>query len=134
MRGGYLLFKEKSNPDFVLIATGSEVELCIKLKEAINNAKKSQNKSVNIVSIPCVELFLSQTHDYKMSILRGENVFLIEAGSKYGLSQIIIEVNKIGDAKKIQQVSINEFGLSGKSEELFEYFGFDAEKILDKKI
>ncbi len=132
MSGGYLIVKEKSNPDFVLIATGSELELCIKLKEAINKSKKFQNKSVNIVSIPCVELFLSQTHDYKKSILRGENVFLIEAGSKYGLSQIVIEINKIGEAKRIQQISINDFGLSGKSEELFKYFGFGAEKILDK--
>lgn len=140
MKGGYLLLKDKDNPDFVLIGIGSEVELCMKLREKMKDKGK---KSINIVSVPCIELFLSQNSVYKKSVLGGKNFILAEAGSKYGLSKIIIEIQKIkkeiqkgeilikNNKYNIHSISINKFGLSAKSEELFDYFGFDVGKILN---
>ncbi|MFQ7236416.1 MAG: transketolase-like TK C-terminal-containing protein, partial [Enterococcus hulanensis] len=62
-KGGYILSNDSDQPDLILIATGSEVEMALKAKEKLTQYK------VNVVSLPSWELFDAQSEDYKNSVL-----------------------------------------------------------------
>ena len=98
------------------LATGSEVEL------AVNTAKKMKedaNISLRVVSMPSAELFKNQALDYQTKILPCEKpVIAIEMGATMGWYQFADAV-----------YGIDDFGRSGKGEEVQEYFGFSVEKL-----
>lgn len=67
-KGGYVCLetgesKAGADPDVVFIATGSEVEI------AMNAAKMLDGVRARVVSMPCMELFLEQSAEYRASIL-----------------------------------------------------------------
>ena len=63
-KGGYVL-REAEDEDLVIIATGSEVELAINSAELL----QAEDIKVKVVSIPCTELFDSQSEEYKLQVL-----------------------------------------------------------------
>ena len=66
LKGAYIISKEKNNePDAIIIATGSEVELAIKAQKEL----LADNIDVRVVSMPSMELFEQQSEEYKESIL-----------------------------------------------------------------
>lgn len=103
-RGGYLI-KEVEDSSVKLISTGSEVALAMKT-------------NASVISMPCVEVFERQDKSYKDQLLAGE-VISIEAGST-GFWY------KYAD----QCIGIDEFGESGKAEELYAHFGLDVGCIM----
>ena len=117
IQGAYTVYEEK---DFesILIATGSEVELAI---EAAKELKSLHDINVRVVSMPCRELFLSQPKSYREKVLP-ENVFKIalEMGATIGWYEFADTV-----------YGIDDFGRSGKGEEVQEYFGFTKEKFIE---
>ena len=62
-RGGYILLDCVEEPDLILIATGSEVQL------ALAAAKQRQTINIRIVSMPCCEQFLAQDSAYQEKVL-----------------------------------------------------------------
>ncbi|AJC87119.1 transketolase [Campylobacter insulaenigrae] len=110
--GAYLL-KEEANAQFTLLASGSEVSLCLK------TAMKLQEKNIicNVVSMPCYELFIKQDKAYMKRILQGK-VIGVEAANSNELYRICDEV-----------YGIESFGESGKDKDVFEFFGFSEEKL-----
>ena len=64
-RGGYVLRDTQGQPDAIVIATGSEVELAVAAAESLASA----NVKVRVVSMPCVEAFAAQSAEYKESVL-----------------------------------------------------------------
>jgi transketolase len=67
-RGGYVLVTSENGegcPDLILIATGSEVHLMLEAYEVLC----AGGLKVRAVSMPCIELFKRQSHDYMMSVL-----------------------------------------------------------------
>lgn len=124
-RGGYIISDEK-NPDVVILATGSEVSAAIKAKEIL--AEKSVK--ARVVSIPCFEIFDAQDEAYKSSVLGDKKTLrvAIEAAISQGWERYIgFDGIFIG---------MNDFGASGKGEDLFKFFGINGEnaaaKILQK--
>lgn len=119
-KGAYIAVKETSDtPTIVLVGTGSEVSLCI-------DAAKELNKdgiSTRVVSMPCQELFLSQSAAYQKSILPGSIPTLsVEASSIYGWHRF-----------SHAQIGIdNRFGISGKYMDVFKLFGFSIENVVSK--
>ncbi len=114
-RGGYLL-AEDANATFTLMASGSEVELALKVKEAMN-AKGTQ---VNVVSVPCFDLFLEQDKAYIDSIIAPDTKKVaIEAAR--GLEWYRFADDVIG---------MESFGASAPAGQLFEKFGFGVESIV----
>ena len=119
-KGGYILSDSDGEPDLILIATGSEVELAMQAK-----AQLSQHK-VRVVSIPSCEVFEKQKRDYQQSVLPAKVTrrMAIEAGHgdfwfKYvGLNGAII--------------SMNRFGESAPAGDLFKEFGFTVDKVVEK--
>ncbi len=63
-RGGYIL-KDAENPQAILIATGSEVELTLQAAEAL----AQKNIAVRVVSMPCAEVFCEQDATYQEQVL-----------------------------------------------------------------
>ena len=63
-RGGYIL-KDCDNPQAVVIATGSEVELAVKAADEL----ATKGVQVRVVSMPCAEIFSAQDADYRDSVL-----------------------------------------------------------------
>jgi len=116
-KGAYIARKETSDaPAIILIGTGSEVSLCI-------DAAKELGPSVRVVSMPCQELFLSQSTEYQRSILPGTIPTLsVEASSICGWHRF-----------SHAQVGIdNRFGISGNYKEVFKLFGFSIENVVSK--
>ncbi|SPM37148.1 Transketolase, partial [Mycobacterium rhizamassiliense] len=119
-RGGYVLGEEgEDEPDVVLIATGSEVQL------AVDAAKLLADKDIiaRVVSMPCVEWFESQPSDYRDSVLPPSVSarVAVEAGIAQPWHKLV------GDTGKI--VSIEHYGESADAETLFREFGFTAEAV-----
>ena len=122
-KGAYILQDApNSNPDVILIATGSEIEL------ALNSQKELNSQSINtrVVSMPCVEWFQDQTASYQESVLP-KNVkakIAIEAGSTFGWYQFVgLEGGVVG---------LDRYGASGKPDLLYKEFGITVEKIVAK--
>ena len=110
--GGYLI-KESSDAKITLIASGSEVELCLKAA----NLLESKDIKTNVVSVPCFEILCKQEKSYLDRILRGK-VLAVEAASG-------LEWYKFAD----EVLGMQTFGESGKAGDLFKYFGFSDTNI-----
>jgi transketolase len=65
-KGGYIVAKESGgNPDVILIASGSEVALCLEACEKLT----AEGLKVRVVSMPCFELFEQQPESYRNEVL-----------------------------------------------------------------
>ncbi|QIV94889.1 transketolase [Allofrancisella frigidaquae] len=117
-KGGYLV-KQYSDAKATIVATGSEVELAVKVADEYSN----KGININVASIPCVEIFDKQTDIYKTSVIRQDIpavfVELAQPDTWYKY------MPKTGGEVK----GITTFGESAPAEELFEYFGFTVENI-----
>ena len=114
--GAYLL-KRAQNAKITLIASGSEVELCVKAAEIL----AARGVGANVVSAPCFDLLCEQQREYVEQIIDpATKVIAVEAASA-------LEWYKFAD----EIYSMKSFGESGKAGALFEYFGFTPEKIAE---
>ena len=114
--GAYLL-KSAQNAKITLIASGSEVELCVKAAEIL----AARGIGANVVSAPCFDLLCEQPREYMDKILDPQTkIIAVEAASA-------LEWYKFAD----EIYSMKSFGESGKAGALFEYFGFTPEKIAE---
>ena len=121
MTGAYTISDYEGTPDVLLIATGSEVELCVGAQAIL----AEEGIKARIVSVPCVEEFENQTAEYKEHVLPSsvKARVCIEAGSPYSWYKYAGDIGEV--------VAMHSFGRSGKSEELYEYFGLTKEKIAE---
>jgi transketolase len=121
-KGAYILRKETRKPDYMLVATGSEVHLALD----VANALEKHGKSVRVVSMPCWELFDMQNADYKKSVFGGDlgKRVSIEAASELGWHKYI---GLDGIA-----ICMEGFGASAPASDLAKEFGFTVDSILER--
>mmetsp|Transcript_1516 Transcript_1516/g.2227 ORF Transcript_1516/g.2227 Transcript_1516/m.2227 type:complete len:721 (+) Transcript_1516:289-2451(+) len=121
LQGAYIVVQEEDSTkkcDLVLLATGSEVSLCVQAAAAL-----SSNNNIRVVSMPCQEVFLAQSSEYQESILPGDVPTLsVEASCSHGWHRFAHVTHSID----------NSFGKSGPAKAVFEYFGFTPENIATK--
>ena len=122
LKGGYVLKDCKGTPDILLIASGSEVELCVKAQEEL----LKEGVKARVVSMPCIEEFEKQSAAYKESVIPSavKARVCVEAGSPYSWYKYA------GDKGEI--VGMSTFGASGPADALFKHFGFTVENVLAK--
>ena len=123
LKGGYVI-SEGSSPaslDAVIIATGSEVSLSLEAQKLL----EAEGKSVRVVSMPCAELFDSQSEAYRESVL------------PKGLGARVA-VEALGGASWYRYVGLNgrvvsmkSFGTSAPGAQVYEHFGFTAERVAE---
>ncbi len=116
-KGGYLL-SEDENASLTLIASGSEVELALKVKESLNK----ENVKVNVVSVPCYDLFIEQEEAYINAII------------KEGTKRVAIEASRGLEWYRLADtvIAMDSFGASAPASQLFEKFGFSIDAIIEK--
>lgn len=112
--GAYLI-KKSNKPKLTLVASGSEVSLCLKAADIL----EQNNVSVNVVSTPCFDLLCEQDESYKEKIF-DKNSFILAVEAASGL-----EWYKFAD----EIYTMKSFGKSGKADDLFDYFGFSPKNI-----
>ncbi len=121
LKGGYVIKESsKKTPDLIFIATGSEVNLCIKASEEL----EKENISTRVVSMPCVELFEQQSAKYKNSVLplSVKARVAVEAGAKdFWYKYVGLDGKVIG---------METFGLSAPANVLMQKFGFTVENVI----
>jgi transketolase len=121
-RGGYILGDDGGDePDVVLIATGSEVQLAVEARKLL----AAKDIVARVVSMPCVEWFESQPEDYRDSVLPPSVSarVAVEAGIAQSWHKLV------GDTGEI--VSIEHYGASADAKTLFREFGFTPEAVVD---
>ena len=124
LKGGYILSDCNGKPDVLLMASGSEVELIVKAQEVL----KEKGVKARVISMPCMEIFDSQSKAYKESVMPNSvrARVCVEAGSpeswyKYaGLDGEII--------------AMNSFGESAPAKVLFNKFGFTVDNVVEKAL
>ena len=121
-RGAYIVRKEKSKADYMLIATGSELPLAMNVAEEL----EKRGKQVRVVSMPCWELFETQSDEYKKALFGGDLGIRvsIEAGIDQGWHKYI---GMDGIA-----ICMEGFGASAPGSQLAEEFGFTTEMVLER--
>ena len=122
LKGGYILEDCAGTPDILLIASGSEVELCVKAKAEL----EKEGVKARVISMPCFEEYEKQSAEYKESVMPSsvKARVCVEAGSPYSWYKYA------GDKGEI--VAMSTFGASGPAAELFKLFGFTVENVVAK--
>ena len=116
--GGYLLTK-REDATITLMASGSEVMLCL---QTACHLEDDFGIKCNIVSVPCFDLLCEQDKNYIDSIIDPKTtVIAVEMASA-------MEYYKFADFV----IGMDSFGESGPAGELFEKFGFTINKLKNK--
>ncbi|WP_372463018.1 transketolase [Pseudonocardia kujensis] len=121
-KGGYVLADASDgDPQVVIIATGSEVQLAVAARKTL----EADGVPTRVVSMPCVEWFDAQDAAYRDSVLPPsvKARVAVEAGIAMPWYRFV------GDAGRI--VSIEHYGASADAATLFEKFGFTPEAVVD---
>lgn len=121
-KGAYIVKKEKSKPDYTLMATGSELPLAMDVAEGLEKV----GKNVRVISFPCWKLFESQSQEYKDSVIGGDlgKRVSIEAGVDMGWYKYI---GLDGIA-----IAMDGFGASAPASDLAKEFGYTVDAILER--
>ena len=118
-RGGYVL-KDSADPQAILIATGSEVELAMQASDTL--ARKGI--STRVVSMPCAEIFSAQGADYQDSVLAPAvraRVAVEALHADYWHKFVGLDGRVVG---------MRSFGESAPGGELMKEFGFTVENVV----
>ena len=112
-QGGYVL-ADSPDPDVVLMATGSEVELILGAYETL----KAEGRRPRAVSMPCIEYFAKQSVEYRNSVLPpGVPRIAVEAAAPHswyrwvGENGVIMGIERFGESAPYQRI-YKEFGLT----------------------
>ena len=116
--GGYLL-EEHEDPNITIVASGSEVQL------AIDAAKELKNESINanVVSMPCLDVFLKQSNQLQDKVINpNKPVLVIECAHPNSWYKILNRSDKV--------IGMETFGESAPGSELLEHFGFNKDNVI----
>jgi transketolase len=119
-RGGYILSDSDGQPDAIIIATGSEVELALKAAEEI----RAKGKKIRVVSMISTNVFDAQDAEYRESVLPSAVTkrVAVEAGVSDGWWKYVGSQGGI--------VGLDRFGESAPAGLLFKEFGFTVENVV----
>ncbi|MGZ8223623.1 MAG: transketolase [Methylobacter sp.] len=119
-RGGYILSNCEGQPEAIIIATGSEVELAVKAAEALI----SKGKRIRVVSMPSTNIFDAQDAEYRESVLPSSVTkrVAVEAGVTDGWWKYVGSHGRV--------VGLDRFGESAPAGQLFKEFGFTVENVV----
>jgi transketolase len=121
-RGGYRIRSAEAARRVILIATGSEVQVAIAVREQL----EAQGVGADVVSMVSTNVFDAQPADYRADLLpdaKPEEILRvsIEAGTTFGWERYtMVDGLRFG---------IDRYGASAPIGDLYDYFGLTADKI-----
>lgn len=118
-KGAYVVHDPDGEPDGILVATGSEVHVCVQAAQTLAES----GTHVRVVSMPCWKAFEAQPADYQDSVLPPaiQKRLSVEAGTTLGW-----------DRYARHHIGIDRFGASAPAQELAELFGLTASAIVER--
>ncbi len=120
-KGAYVMADAPDGkPDVLLLATGSEVQLCVGAYEQL----KKEGVKARVVSMPSWDVFEHQPAEYRDSVLpAGVTVRVaVEQASTFGWNQYVGTTGVI--------LGMKTFGASAPLKELLKKFGFTVEHVV----
>lgn len=120
-RGAYILAEAKGGePDVLLLATGSEVSLCVNAYEELSK----QGVRVRVVSMPSWEIFDKQSPEYQEQVLPSKvrARVAVEQASTFGWHRYVGRTGTV--------LGMTTFGASAPLKELQKKFGFTPESVV----
>ena len=119
--GGYIISEVKKSLDVILIATGSEVDMAMKLKEEL----AKNYIEARVVSMPNLGNFLVQDAEYRNEVLpKGYKKIVLEFSNDPSWYRLL----EFGD----EFIGINRFGKSASEEDLLKEFELDIHSLVIK--
>jgi transketolase len=121
-KGAYILADAPNGkPDILLLATGSEVALCVQAYEQLGR----EGIKARVVSMPCWRLFEDQDRTYRDSVLPPtvKARVSVEEASTFGWERYVGEQG--------QSLGMHFFGASAPLKSLLKKFGFTSEHIVE---
>ncbi len=120
-KGAYEILRNGDDIKVTFLATGSETDLAIKVSHKL----ATENIYSKVISMPCHEIFDSQSNDYKKDILQEDTL------------KVSIEASETSYWKKYTgtdglNLGINKFGKSAPYKDIYKHFELDVESILQK--
>jgi len=119
--GAYVLADASDGkPQVILMASGSEVSLCVNAYEQL----KSEGINARVVSMPSWELFEQQSQDYRDDVIPPDVLarVSVEQASTFGWERYV------GPGGRM--IGMQTFGASAPLAELQKKFGFTAEHVV----
>ncbi|KTD33830.1 transketolase [Legionella nautarum] len=119
-KGGYILSDCQGQPEAILLATGSEVQLAL----AAATQLQAAGKKIRVVSMPCCERFLAQDNAYQEQVLPKavrKRVAVEAATTAYWYRFVGLDGAVIG---------IDRFGVSAPAAQAYDYLGITVENIV----
>jgi transketolase len=121
-KGAYVLAEATGKRQAILIATGSEVEIALKARAAL----EAEGIGTRVVSMPSMELFAAQDEAWRRKVLPpGPVRVAVEAGVRQGWDRWLL--GQGGREAKAGFVGMSTFGASAPMERLYAEFGITAE-------
>ena len=126
-KGAYVLREASAAPAVVLMATGSEVEIAVAAREALEQG----GTPTRVVSVPSMELFRAQSADYRREVLPENTVRIaVEAAIRQPWDWLLL--GERGREEKSDFVGMTGFGASAPAPTLYKEFGITPEAVVEK--
>lgn len=118
LKGGYIAKKEQEPLEYIIIATGSELQHAMK-------AATELGPQARVVSMPCCESFERQPSDYREQVLPSKCVkrIAIEAGVSDGWYKYVGLDGKV--------IGVDRFGISAPGAQVMTELGMTSEKVIE---
>ncbi|RIM75736.1 transketolase [Staphylococcus arlettae] len=121
-KGAYVVYESEKDAEFLLLATGSEVNLAVDAAKDLD----AQGKGVRVVSMPNWHAFDQQSAEYKESVIPSSITkrIAIEMASSLGWHKYVGTEGKV--------IGIDTFGASAPGDLVVEKYGFTKENVLNQ--
>ncbi|HET7890174.1 MAG TPA: transketolase [Candidatus Sulfotelmatobacter sp.] len=119
-KGAYVLADAGGKPEVILLATGSELSLCVEAYEKL----KAEGVKPRVVSMPSWEIFEQQDSAYKESVLPSDVTarVSVEMASTLGWARYT--------GLKGRNIGMRQFGASAPLKDLLKHFGFTVDAVV----
>ena len=118
--GGYLI-KEEDDATLSLIASGSELQIVLDASDILLN---EHGIKTNVISMPCLDVFLEQGDDYQSKIIKPDlPALVVELSHPNSWYKILNKGDKV--------LGIESFGESAPANVLLEHFGFTTANVVE---
>lgn len=117
-KGAYIIKKERTRLDGILISTGSEVVSAMQIAFDL----EKNGLDLRVISMPSMELFMAMGNDYRKTLLPdGVRVAVMEAGSSSSLREFATSEDYV--------LSIEDYPYNGVPIEVLQKMGFDYDSL-----